>query len=147
VKKMLAYRPITFFWIAEFADGTAISQFDPETGKENKADPDWLPSAKGQPKIPKNPIYHEKRVVKIGWYPFNRNFAAKVLQATGQIVIPTNNRYHTVDVKKGDRVLIKRENIINFNLSGQELRRETVYIIGIIGGKVLRIREDGSVEK
>lgn len=142
---MLAYRPLTFFWIAEFADGTAIAQFDPESGKENRADPDWLPSAKGQPKIPKSPVYREKQLVKVGWHPFNRNFAVKVLGATGRIVIPTNNGSHAIDVKKGDRVLIFRENTIKFNLAGQEMQRETVYVVGIIGGKVLRIREDGSV--
>ena len=143
---MLSYRPLTYFWIAEFADGTAIAQFDPETGKENKADPDWLPSAKGQPKIAKNPAYREKQLVKIGWYPFNRNFAAKVLVGTGKLPIPTNNSSHTINVKKGDRVLLKRENTIKFNLSGHETQRKTVYVVGIIGGKILEIHEDGSVE-
>lgn len=144
---MLSYRPLVFFWIAQFADGTALAQFDPQTGRENKADPDWLPSAKGQPKIPKSPIYREKQLVKVGWYPFNRNFAAKVMIANGKIVIPTTNVSHTMNVKAGDRILLKRENTIKFNLSGQETRRETVYVVGIIGKKVLRISEEGGVEE
>ena len=139
---MLNYRPLVYFWIVQFEDGTALSQFDPETGKENRADPDWLPS---QTKIAKDSVY-SKKLVKLGWYPFNRNFASKVLKATGTICIPTDNPTFEIDLKNGDQPLLKRENTIKFNLSGQEISRETIYVLGKIGGKVLRICEDGSVE-
>lgn len=145
---MLNYRPLTFFWIAEFSDDSALPQFDPETGKENKADPDWLPSKPDQPPIPTAEIWKEKRIVRFGWYPFSLELAKKInnrIEDT-QIVIPTCNHSHVIKLRKGEKVIAHRTNAINFSLCGGISRGETVYVLGKVGEKVLRIREDGSVE-
>ena len=144
----LGYRPLCYFWIADFQDGTSLPQFDPETGKENKADPDWLPSASGQPPIPKDPIFVDKKLVKFGWYPFTEKLARKIFEiSVGKIiVIPTNNPSHVIELKDSDKLVAYRTNSVKFSLCGGVSRGGTVYVLGKVGGKVLRIREDGSVE-
>lgn len=142
----LNYRPLRYMWIAEFSDGSALPQFDPETGKENKADPDWLPSAPGQPKIPKDRVYREKKLVKFGWYPFTSELAKKIFEAEAIIVIPTDNPRYFIELNDGDKLLAYRTNTINFSLQGGISRGETVYVLGKTGGKLLHIHEDGSVE-
>lgn len=142
----LGYRPLCYFWIAGFSDGSALSQFDPETGKENKADPDWLPSVPGQSPIPKDRVYHERKLVRFGWYPFTPELAEKILEEQGTVVIPTNNLSHIIDLKDGDKVVAYRTNGIKFSLRGGVSRSETVYLLGKVDGEILRIREDGSVE-
>jgi hypothetical protein len=143
---MLNYRPFTFFWIAEFSDGSALPQFDPETGKENKADPDWLAGAPGQPPIAKDAVFVDKKLVRFGWYPFTVKLAKKILEAQGVVAIRTRNPSHIVELKDGEKLIAYRTNAIKFNLRGGVCRGETVYVLGKFGGEVLRIREDGSVE-
>lgn len=138
----LNYRPLRYFWIAEFSDGSALPQFNPETGEENKADPDWLPSAEGQPKIPKDKIWEQKKIIRFGWYPFTPELAQKI----AEVVIPTDNPPYILELKDDDKLIAYRTNAINFSLRGGVSRGETVYVLGKEGGKVLRIREDGSVE-
>lgn len=142
----LGYRPLCYFWIADFQDGTSLPQFDPETGKENKADPDWLPSKPNHLLIHKAKIWKEKRIVRFGWYPFSSKMAEKIIKATEQIVLPTHNSPHIIRLKNGQKVVVYRTNAINFSLCGGISRGETVYVLGKVGEKVLRIREDGSVE-
>ena len=139
-------RPLCYFWIAEFSDGSALSQFDPETGKENKGDPDWLPSAQGQPEMPKAPVYQEKKLVRFGWYPFAPEIAEKILEAQGIVAFVTNSPPHVIELEEDDRLIAYRTNTIRFGLRGGVSRGETVYVLGKVGGEVLRIREDGSVE-
>lgn len=57
----LGYPPLKYFWIAWYNDGTALSQFDPETGEEIGFLEVDLP-----------------RVVKFGWYPFTPKLAELV---------------------------------------------------------------------
>lgn len=144
----LGYRPLVYMWIAEFSDGSALPQFDPETGKENKADPDWLPSAEGQPPIPKPEIFKKKKLVRIGWYPFTSDLSGKLLNSSEKslVTIPTYNPSFSIELKNEDRPICYRTNSIKFSLRGGVRRGETVYVLGKVGGKVLRIREDGSVE-
>lgn len=61
------------FWIAEYDDGTALPQFDPDTGKEN--------------------VFSEvdqSRLVRFGWYSFSPKLAQKVENA---VVNPLLNSY------------------------------------------------------
>lgn len=141
----LNYRPLCYFWVAEFSDGSALPQFDPETGKENKADPDWLPSVEGQPPVAKDPVFLNKKLVRFGWYPFTCKLAGKILEAEGIVVIPRNSPSHVVDLKDCEKLIACRTNAIKFGLRGGVSRGETVYVLGKAGGKVLRIREDGSI--
>ena len=49
--------PLVYFWIATYNDGTALAQFDPETGLPNKfTDID------------------QSRLKTLGWYPFSPKF-------------------------------------------------------------------------
>jgi hypothetical protein len=126
----LGYRPLTYFWVAEYTDGTGLAQFDPETGKEN---------------LFKN--VDLKRVKRFGWYPFTEEFAKKILEAEGLIVVPTNNPPYVVDLNDGDKLVVKRENILRYFMdSGDVANREIVYILGVEGKQILRIHEDGKVE-
>lgn len=143
----LGYRPLVYFWIAEFEDGTALPQFDPETGLENKADPDWLSSAPSQPAIPKAKVWEEKQVARIGWYPFTPELSKKIYEATKTIVVPTLNPIKAINVKKGQKIVAYRTNTIKLHTkTGGIERGETVYVLGVEGGKIMRIKEDGTVE-
>lgn len=93
---------ITYFWIAEFADGTALPQFDPDTGKENKANPNWLSLGSD---IPPNSIFN-KRVVKIGWYPFPPALAQKIKEVN---CIAVNNPPYKISVGETEFPHLKRE--------------------------------------
>jgi hypothetical protein len=126
---MLPYRPLVFFWIAECADGKALAQFDPCTGEENRF-----------------AMVQEDRLIAFGWYPFTPELSDRVGKRTGLVTIPTNNPLHRLRLGKGDRLIAKRENIVRLNMKGEDVSRETFYILGKVGGRVLRIREDGSVE-
>ena len=126
----LGYRPLVYFWIAEYNDGTALSQFDPETGKEN---------------LFKN--IDQSRLKRFGWYPFNLDLAEKIYEAYSLIVVPSSLPFHVVELKPNDRLVAKRENTLRYVLAnGQVESREIVYILGVEGKKVLRIKEDGTTE-
>ena len=140
------YRPVCYFWIAEFRDGSALPQFDPETGKENEADPDWLPSRPDQPPIRKGPLFANKKLLRFGWYPFTLELADKILEEEGLVVIPTKNPLHVVELKDGEKLIAYRTNAVKLSLPGGVSRGETVYVLGKVGGEVSHIREDGSIE-
>jgi len=126
---MLNYRPLVYMWIAEQKNGRALPQFDPCTGEENKfslVDPD--------------------RLVSFGWFPFTFSLAKKIYIKNGLVAIPSNNPPHIIELKKGDKLIAKRENTIVFSLKDGIRREETVYVLGVEGGKILRIKEDGAVE-
>lgn len=126
---MLNYRPLVYMWIAEYEGGKALPQFDPHTGEENKFSLVDLP-----------------RVRRFGWHPFTPQLSRKILKKTVLVTIPTNNPSYVLDLRKGDKLIAKRENIVRFNRKGSEISRETVYVLGKVGGKVLRIKEDGSLD-
>jgi len=127
----LGYRPLVFFWIAEYADGTALAQFDPETGKEN---------------LFKN--VDLTRVKRFGWYPFNEDLAEKIFEAEGLIVVPSAFKHCVVELEAGDKLVAKRENVLRYFVdSGEVASREVVYVLGVEGKQILRIHEDGKVEK
>jgi len=126
---MLNYRPPVFFWIAEYEDGKAIAQFDPDTGEENRF------------------IFVEQdKLVRFGWYPFTAELSHKIFGRSGLITIPTDNPSYVIDLEHGDQLIATRENRIKFHMKGGEQSRETVYILGRAGGKVYRIKEDGTTD-
>jgi len=127
----LGYRPLVYMWVAEYRDGTALPQFDPETGLENRF-------AK----------VNESKLCRFGWYPFSSEMAAKILKVQGMIVIPTRNLSHTVELKEGDKLFAVRRNHIEFSVKGGGTRRvETLYVLGVEGGKIKTVREDGKEVK
>jgi hypothetical protein len=152
------YRPLTLFWIAEFSDGSALAQFEPETGKENRGHPDWLPSKtdencmveKDGEKVSHRVAYpvprhlRGKRVVRIGWYPFNSELARKVLGATEKLVIPSEAKPVVIDLKGGEKPVCYRSHSLKlYTKDGGVEYGETVYVLGAKGGKTLHINEGG----
>ena len=126
---MLGYRPLVYFWIAEYTDGFALPQFDPETGRENKF----------------SEVDHRK-LHRFGWYPFSLKLAQQILKGEKKGVIPTRNRSYTVTVGKGDRLVAYRTNTVKLQMrKGRVIHGETVYVLGVEGGKILQIDEGGNV--
>lgn len=118
----LGYRPLVYMWIAEYRDGTALPQFDPDTGEEIRfANID------------------QSRLCRFGWYPFSAEMVAKM----SVVAISTRNSIHTVELKPGDKLFAVRRNHIEFNLRGGIRRKATLYLLGVEGGKVIEIGEDG----
>jgi hypothetical protein len=154
------HRPLTLFWIAEFSDGSALAQFDPDTGKEVRAHPDWLPSKtdengmieKDGKKVPYREAYpipehfRNKTVKRLGWYPFNFDLARKVCSATGKAVLPTASESITINLSPDDRPVCYRSHEIKLHTrSGGVEYAETVYVLGVKGKRVLHIDENGEV--
>lgn len=156
----MSYNPLRYMWIAEFSDGTAIPQFDPVTGKENKAHPDWCPSKiddegyiivnnkrmKYRDAYPIPKRYKNKRIIRIGWVPFSIAMAKQVYSTSGIIVVPTSNPSHFVEIEDGDEPIIYRTQIIRYMFRSKKIKgRETEYVIGTKKRGIVHIREDGRV--
>ena len=62
---MLGYHPLVYFWIAEYNDGIALPQFDPESGREN-----------GFADVDHSKLKH------FGWYPFTPELEKKISEAS-----------------------------------------------------------------
>jgi hypothetical protein len=124
---LLGYRPLVYFWIAEYTDGSALPQFDPETGRENKF----------------SEIARQK-MKRFGWYPFSLELAQKILQAEKTVVVPSRNPSYTVSVTEEDKLVVYRTNTVKLQIrEGGVDHGETVYVLGVEGGNVLHITEDG----
>jgi hypothetical protein len=124
---LLGYRPLVYFWIAEYTDGSALPQFDPETGKENKF----------------SEIDHQK-LYRFGWYPFSPKLAQKILETEKIVVIPTTNQSYNVTLEKDDKLVAYRTNAIKLCVgSGGIEHAETVYVLGIKGKPLIHLSEDG----
>ena len=126
---MLGYRPLVYFWIAEYTDSSALPQFDPETGKENRfseVDP--------------------QKLKRFGWYPFTPQLAHRILESERTVVVPSKNPSYTITVENGDRLVAYRTNTVRLQmLKGAVVNGETVYVLGVEGGKVLQINEEGNL--
>jgi len=124
---MLGYRPLIYFWIAEYTDGSALPQFDPETGKENRF----------------SEIEHQK-LKRFGWYPFSPELAQKILKNEKTVVVPTANQSYTVTVGKGDRLVAYRINTVKLQMrKGGVVHGETFYVLGIKGKPLRYLAENG----
>ena len=123
------YRPLVYFWIAEYNNGTALPQFDPQTGKENKF----------------SEINH-KKLKHFGWHPFTKELAQRILKNEKMTVIPSRNPSYTVTLEKGDKLVAHRTNTIKLNTRKNEANyRETVYVLGVEGKKAIQITEKGNI--
>ena len=127
---MLGYRPLVYFWIAEYTDGSALPQFDPETGRENRF----------------SEVNHQK-LERFGWYPFTSELAQKILKAEKLVVIPTGNLpSYAVRLGNGRKLVAYRTNTIKLRTkSGEVEPGETVYVLGVDCGRILEINESGNV--
>jgi hypothetical protein len=154
----LQYRPLRFFWIAEFSDGTATAQFNPDTGEEVQGHPDWLPSEtdangmiiKDGEKVPHREAYpvpqhfRGKQVARIGWYPFSAELAKKILGAAGKLAVPSDSKALVVTVKGGEEPVCYRRHSIKLKMRGGGVEyAETVYVLGIKGKSLNCLDENG----
>ncbi len=80
----LRYCPPVYMWIVTFNDGKALSQFDPETGKQNRF-----------------PFPDQSRITKFGWYPIMPHMVAKILEGEGVVTIPTEYPIYEINIKPG----------------------------------------------
>jgi len=126
---LLGYRPLVYFWIAEYDDGSALPQFDPETGRENRfSEVDQL------------------KLKRFGWHPFSLKLAQKILETEKTVVVPTGNPSYTVSLEKGEGLVAYRTNTVKLRIrKGGVDHKETVYVLGVEGGKTLQINEKGNV--
>ena len=150
-----------FMWIAEYTDGTRVPQFNPETGKENKADPDWLPSMGvtilsvkeyDEESLVRQLKSKGARVKRFGWYNFSPQMAA-ALQAQGHKVISTYPPISVVlNVKEGEEVVAARRTAKQWGMAGAGGRiydrgfGPTIYVLGIKDKSYVFISEDGTIE-
>ena len=126
---MLGYRPLVYFWIAEYTDGSALPQFDPETGRENKFSE-----------------IDQQMLCRFGWYPFTPKLAQKILETEGTVVVPTQNQSYAVAMEKGDRLVAYRTNTVKLHMmKGGVDHGGVVYVLGVEGRKLLHINEEGKV--
>lgn len=141
----MANRPLRFFWVAFYNDGTLLPQFDPHTGDENKY----------------GEVTHEK-LTQFGLFPFPPPFAEKV-QKAGTIVVALPLPTYKIHLEPDDVLIFHRRNFIKteIQLATQktvELDRDIIYVLGYTrfyrrGNKMFEkrhnlmyIHENGSVE-
>lgn len=156
----MQYRPLSLFWIAEFSDGSALAQFDPDSGVEVRAHPDWLPSKvdengmieKDGRRVPYREAYpvpehfRNKTVKRLGWYPFSFDLARKVFNATGKAVLPTASESIAINIGPNDVPVCYRSHSIKLHVRGGGVEyAETVYVLGVKDKKILRISEGGEI--
>lgn len=117
------------FWIAEYDDGTALPQFDPDTGEEN------LFSEVDQ-----------SRLVRFGWYSFPLELAKKI---DGAVVNPLLDSY-VVEIPNGKKLIALRttskELILEGGSSYGGKHEADEYLLGIQDEQVMHIFKDGRVE-
>jgi hypothetical protein len=126
---MLGYRPLVYFWVAEYTDGSALPQFDPETGRENRFSE-----------------VNQLKLRRFGWYPFSLKLAQKILETEKTVVVPTRNPSYTVSVEEGEELVAYRTNTVRLRIqNGRVDHGEAVYVLGVEGGTMLQINEEGNV--
>ncbi|MCW4033816.1 MAG: hypothetical protein NWF03_00455 [Candidatus Bathyarchaeota archaeon] len=126
---MLGYRPLVYFWIAEYSDGSALPQFDPQTGKENRFSE-----------------VDQHKLARFGWYPFSQQLAQKVWSTEKMLVVASENRSYSVTLQKGDKLVAYRTGTVKLQMrNGGVEHAETVYVLGVNGKKVLYIDEGGNL--
>ena len=108
---MLGYRPLVYFWIAEYTDGSALPQFDPETGKENKFSE-----------------VDQQKLKRFGWYPFSAKLAKKIVNTENVIVVPTSNHSYKLNVENGGLLAYRTNKIKLYPHKGEVSHSETVYV-------------------
>lgn len=102
---------LAMFWIAEYTDGMALPQFDPDTGKEN--------------------LFKEidmSRLSRFGWYPFNEKTHALV---PNSVCLPLS--FITVAVKPEDKLIAHRTVSMDFKPATNKISNHIAdeYALGI----------------
>ena len=116
---------LSYFWVVQLADGTAVSQFHPETGGE----------------IPFRVVEKiEKPIVKVGWYPFPNELRMKLANRGVMTRGLPGSAKQEINLRIGDELIIKREGRLKIKVrdNGGPVR-ETYYIIGKRWGNNVKV--------
>ena len=102
---------LAMFWIAEYTDGMALPQFDPDTGAEN--------------------LFKEidmARLCRFGWYPFTDK-----MNIPNSVSLPLS--FITVAVKPGDKLIAHRTVSMDFKPATNKITGHIAdeYVVGIEG--------------
>jgi hypothetical protein len=109
----IGYAPLRYYWIIECANGDAVAQFDPETGKENL----WKD-------VPKD------EMVKASLAEFSTEMSDKIIDGCGVHTIPSvMPDIFSMDLEMDDSLVLFRRNYISYSGAGFKSRR-TEYILG-----------------
>lgn len=101
---------LKYFWIATYTNGTAISQFDPDTGEECQ----WKE-------------VDESRVCRVTWAEFSRKLSKKIKLDTISVWRP---KMRHVNFDPNEKILICRRNHISFSPSIKTKGHKIEYLIG-----------------
>lgn len=101
---------LKYFWIVEYIDGTALSQFDPDTGKERQ----WKEVDISQ-------------VCRVSWAEFSHNLRKKIAI---DVISVKNPKIYYADFGPGEEILICRRNHILLSTELEEKDRRIEYLIG-----------------
>jgi len=152
--------PAVYMWVVVFEDNSALSQYDPETGRKNPQNPDWLKSKmdsegyvivngkrmKYRDAYPMPDVYKGRRVIRAGWVPFPLKLARRIWHMEGIAVIPTLNKAHWMDLRENEQLRMHFTQLIRYMRNTKKIiSRETEYVLGVMDGEVMRIKEDGSI--
>ena len=123
-------KPILYlFWVTEYKDGTALPQFDPDTGEER------LFSEVDQDKV-----------ARFGWYPFTPELARKV---NGAMVNPLLDSY-VLNLSEGKNLVALRSVSKQVTLESGSFydgkHEADEYVLGVEGSPLMHIFKDGRVE-
>jgi len=111
LKAQLGYWPLKYFWIAWYNDGTALSQFDPESGEEIGFLEIDLP-----------------RVVKFGWYPITPKLARLVRKKGLLVVVDPWAKPLEVQLNSHRSLVAFRRNYLKYGKG--KIERWTEYWLG-----------------
>ena len=111
--------PLKYMWIAEYRDGTAIPQFDPDTGKENM----WSD-------------VDQDKVYRVSWCEFSKDMKKKVELDTISVRKP---EMHSIEYGAGDEIMICRRNHLDFSSSGNVNGHRIEYVLGRNGVELLTL--------
>jgi len=114
------------FWIAEYQDGTALPQFDPDTGDEHLF----------------SEVDHA-RLKRFGWYSFPYEMTEKIPEAVFNLALD----HYAVEIPQGEKLTAFRTTTLNITLDGQPRKHEAgEYVLGLEGSPLMHIFTDGKVE-
>jgi hypothetical protein len=102
--------PLKYFWVVSYTNGTALSQFDPDTGEEHQ----WLE-------------VDESSVCRIAWAEFSHELSKKIKLDTISVRRP---KMHYVDFNPDEKILICRRNHITVSSGLVEKGHRIEYLIG-----------------
>lgn len=118
-------KELEYFWVLQFENDRIIGQFRFDSGKE----------------VLYNNAVKQGKVKRVGWLPFNEDFAKLVNKnSIYSRAVPINNKPHWFDVEGKDFQMF-RKNYLKYNTNGFQ-KREIEYCIEI-NGEIYKVNNYG----